>query len=458
MRIAGIALLTVLAGCLIGDDPFVTQGVKKRGDRNPNGFADSVSSLGAINTTGPFFQSLGTNGRSCASCHIQGEGWAISAAGVQARFDASDGNDPIFRLVDGSNRPDADISSLTKRRDAFSMLRTRGVIRVGMPIPANAEFTLVAVSDPYGYASASDVSLFRRPLPSTNLRFLSTLMWDARESQIDIPGDLHSFNLNGGLSHQAVDATLGHAQATGTNGGDMAEIVEFEMSLATAQVIDDTAGNLDDEGEGGPVVITTLPFFLGMNDPLGENRTGVGFDPVVFRQFDAFAPPDKPKKDPKRDRQYAIFRGQQLFNTRQFIVSGVKGLNDDFNIPQLVATCTTCHDTPGVGNHSISIGLDLGLTDEARRTPDMPLYTLRNNATGELVKTTDPGRAMITGKWRDIAKFKGAILRGLSARAPYFHNGIAATLDDAVEFYDQRFAMGLSAAEKSDLVAFLSAL
>ena len=51
-----------------------------------------------------------------------------------------------------------------------------------------------------------------------------------------------------------------------------------------------------------------------------------------------------------------------------------------------------------------------------------------------------------------------AVLRGLSGRAPYFHNGSASTLMDAVEFYDTRFAIGLSAQEKNDLVAFLSAL
>jgi cytochrome c peroxidase len=65
---------------------------------------------------------------------------------------------------------------------------------------------------------------------------------------------------------------------------------------------------------------------------------------------------------------------------------------------------------------------------------------------------------MATGKWADIGKFKGPILRGLAARAPYFHNGFAATLMDAVEFYDTRFQIGLTAREKADLVAFLQSL
>jgi cytochrome c peroxidase len=102
--------------------------------------------------------------------------------------------------------------------------------------------------------------------------------------------------------------------------------------------------------------------------------------------------------------------------------------------------------------------LDIGLTGAARRTADMPLYTLRRISTGETIQTTDPGRAMITGKWADIGKFKGPILRALAARAPYFHNGAAATLDDVVAFYESRFHLALTSQERSDLVAFLQAL
>ena len=157
-------------------------------------------------------------------------------------------------------------------------------------------------------------------------------------------------------------------------------------------------------------------------------------------------------------------RGQDLFNTKAITLSGVAGLNNEtfsngVTLPaSFTGTCTTCHDTPNAGNHSVKAPLNIGLTDESRRTPDLPLYTLRRISDGTMVKTTDPGRAMKTGKWADIGKFKGPILRGLAARAPYFHNGFAATLMDAVEFYDTRFQIGLTAREKADLVAFLQSL
>ena len=136
----------------------------------------------------------------------------------------------------------------------------------------------------------------------------------------------------------------------------------------------------------------------------------------------------------------------------------MKGLNDALGRPQIQGTCTTCHDTPNVGDHSVAMALDIGLSDASQRTPDMPLYTLRNNATGETVQTTDPGKALITGKWADIGKFKGPILRAVSLRAPYFHNGSAATLDDVLDFYEGRFGLGLTVQERADLVAFLHAL
>ena len=53
---------------------------------------------------------------------------------------------------------------------------------------------------------------------------------------------------------------------------------------------------------------------------------------------------------------------------------------------------------------------------------------------------------------------KVPVLRGLASRAPFFHGGNAATLEDLVDFYDKRFAIQFTADEKRDLVSFLNAL
>ena len=76
----------------------------------------------------------------------------------------------------------------------------------------------------------------------------------------------------------------------------------------------------------------------------------------------------------------------------------------------------------------------------------------------QVVQSTDPGRALITGKWSDIGKFKGPTLRALAPRAPYFHNGSAKDLNEVVDFYNTRFGIGFTDQEREDLVAFLKAL
>jgi len=205
-------------------------------------------------------------------------------------------------------------------------------------------------------------------------------------------------------------------------------------------------------------------FYFGINDAVsGDYRTAALFDPVVFKLYDGWNWPQHngpTHGDPANvvEARRAVARGQTLFNSKPITITGVKGLNDDLSAPVLNGNCTTCHDMPNSGNHSIPAPLDIGLTDRSRRTPDLPLYTLQNKATKALIETTDPGRALVTGKWKDIGPFKGPILRGLAARAPYFHNGSAASLLDAVNFYDQRFGIGLTEDEKSDLVAFLRTL
>ena len=440
---------------------------------NASGFAATYSTNGPIDFDNPFFQSLGSNGRSCESCHQPSQGWTVTPEGVQARFDSTGGTDPIFRTNDGSNAPELDVSSVEARRKAYSMLLTRGLIRVGMPIPPNAEFELVAVDDPYGHASASDLSLFRRPLPATNLRFLSTVMWDGRETFLDagsrdcVLGTSNCFAaLNVDLAHQSMDATNGHAQAThDLSDEQQAAIVAFETSLYTAQVHDYEAGSLTAwGGQGGPRRLVNDPFYFGINDAVsGDYRTGGLFNSAVFDLYDAWDASLKigggrSEEHSEMMARRSVLRGQTLFNTHPITITGVKGLNDDLSVPVLQGTCTTCHDTPGAGNHSIPAPLDIGIADASKRTPDMPLYTLRNKVTGATVETTDPGRALISGRWKDIGRFKGPVLRALATRPPYFHNGMAQDLAAVVDFYDTRFDIGFTAQQKRDLVAFLRTL
>jgi cytochrome c peroxidase len=96
--------------------------------------------------------------------------------------------------------------------------------------------------------------------------------------------------------------------------------------------------------------------------------------------------------------------------------------------------------------------------------PDLPIFLVQGCpdpfSAGQPASfyTTDPGKALVTGLCGDLNRVKGPILRGLAARAPYFHNGAAQTLLQAVNFYNERFAMRLTERQKEQLVAFLSSL
>jgi hypothetical protein len=262
------------------------------------------------------------------------------------------------------------------------------------------------------------------------------------------------------LAHQSVDATLGHAQAvTSPTVEQQRQIVDFEMGLSTAQISDTNAGPLYTVGaNGGPTQLSLQKFFIGINDPLGGNPTGAVFTPVVFTLFQPWR--NLNADATASDAKAAIARGEQLFNSKTFHITNVGGLNDDLAVADIVVTCGVCHDSPNMGNHSLPVPLDIGVSDPSGQLDlsYLPVITIRNKKTHQTIRTTDLGRGLITGKWRDIGRVKGPILRALASRAPYFHNGAAQTLADVINFYDVRFNIGLTAQEKSDFVAFLNAL
>ena len=465
---------------------------------NPLGDSQTISTNAkGIDTTGPFFQSLGNNGRSCATCHQPSDGMSVAAANVQARFDATQGLDPIFRTNDGSNcNHNIDVSTVVARSSAYSLLRTRGLIRVALAVPANADYQVMSVNNQYGCNEAGVISMYRRPLPSTNLRFLSAVMFDGRESSAatgttKISFDNYPNSLRSDLMHQSVDATTGHAQGDGSHPtvAEQQQIVDFEMGLFTAQAVSATAGSLNAHGAtGGPQSLVNQPFFISSNSsvnplvptlelPGGMDSPGDGkFTPAIFNLFDPWS--TQPYNNPRA----AIARGQAIFNSKPINITGVAGINDDVSaggliaggIPALQGTCGTCHDTRNVGNHSFPTPLDIGTGDPSQTsvfvnkggldTSYLPLIVVckKDPASGlptdNCKTTTDLGQALVDGKFDHVGKIKGPILRGLSARAPFFHNGSAQTLLDVVRFYETRFGLVLTPQEESDLVAFLSAI
>ena len=378
---------------------------------NPGGEAATVSTRGSVDLTGEFFQTQGKNGQSCASCHIPEEAWSITPATLRRLFDETNGTHPVFSPLDANN-PDMDVSTVEARRAAYSMLLTRGVFRRGGPPKADAEWELIAVEDPHGLASVNRLVHWRRSMPTINFPVGSvTVNWDAAA--------------NIGKGQRAALVNLTNRLVTGALQGPPAppevidDIVDFESALYTAQATVPGVGRLDADGaRGGPEALSKMQKAAG-----------------VFDLFDAWA------NDPNPQRAQ-IARGQKIFNS-----NNVSGKN-----------CTACHNSANNGTNFGNTMFDINTASAAARTPDLPLYTFRNKKTGETIQLTDAGLGNVTGAWDDLGLFKTPTLRGLAARAPYFHNGIAATLEDAVRHYEKHFGFRFTDQERADLVAFLNAL
>ena len=333
---------------------------------NPHGVIGIVG-MDDIDANNAFFQELGTNGRTCLTCHRPAQGWTITPAELRDRFDRTDGLDSIFRSNDGSNCEGADVSTIRKRRQAFSLLLEKGLIRVGLEIPARAEFEILAVDDPYRCgALLTSASVYRRPLPTANLKFLSAVMWDGRASN---PGQA----IRDGLISQVVDAVTRHAQGATPPPARVHSIVDFELRLFSTQVVDRSAGSLAaGAARSGPDALVRESFCIGINDPLDMQplmpgacaASSGGLNPFVFTLFRGWT-------NASSRRRQAIARGEAIFNTRQFVIDNVPGLNghldDPVRRPIQNGTCSICHDTPNAGNHSVPMALNIGVADASRR-------------------------------------------------------------------------------------------
>jgi cytochrome c peroxidase len=447
---------------------------------NAAGLSANLTTAGSIDFNNEFFQSLGTNGRACVTCHTPQDGFSLTPATVQERFERCEREAPllasgvdnralsneriacaIFRTNDGSNSPNADVSTRDARRAAYSMLLTKGLIRIGIGVPENADFDVVAIDDPYGFATPNELSLFRRPLPATDLAFDRSVMWDIRETSTTfIPAPfVISKTLNDQLSTQANNATLRHAQAVASlTPAQLQSIVNFELGLFSAQVVDFGAGFLGSRGASGGVVnLSTEPVPPNASNVFGLNS----FTPIVFTLFDAWA--QQQRDGLGASKRASIVRGQVLFNTRR-----APGINRPPFFDPTGTNCGECHNSADNGGSTVPVPTGQVRVSAAQfRTPDLPLYTLQCSAAGVAKKactegqqdqTTDPGRALITGSWRSLDNFKVPGLRNLAARAPYFHNGSAATLADVVDFYKTSMQFQFTDDEKQDLVNFMSAL
>jgi cytochrome c peroxidase len=462
--------LSVICGCGNPDpsndksNDVEVVGSALEGSFNSAGFGESVHTTGSIDRNNPFFQALGTNPRTCETCHAPGQGWTITARFATSLFFQTDGLAPLFNLVDTGSRPDADISTLEARRATWqATMLQRATIRFARTANPNAEFAVTAVQDPSGFSTVTSFAAFRRPSPTANQSKVPSTGWNGSPPAV---GGVAAAVLATGSG-----ATRLHEQRPDPLPAGIPEAMrDLQMGVIFAQSVDFRAGRLDAAGaKGGPANLLAQPFYDGINDIQGQDPMGVPFTRKVFDLFDAWGSNSGTGSSSSgegetsgflRSARSSIFRGQEIFNNREFDISGVNGLNDLLGQPTVRGTCSTCHNAPNVGAHSVVRFFDIGTADAPSCGAALPLVTVQNKTTMETRQVCDLGRATgtATGKWSDIGAFRAPPLRGLAARAPYFHDGQAPDLRRVIEYFNGRFHIGFSDGEKRDLEAFLRAL
>ncbi|HEY5957987.1 MAG TPA: hypothetical protein VIV60_15595 [Polyangiaceae bacterium] len=469
-NVVAIGLPTILCGCGVpealdrGDTVAIASQALELAP-NSNGFAETFHTSGTIDRTNPFFTPNGGNGRTCETCHHSDQGWTITPDAVARLFQSTKGLDLLFKPLDEGSRPDNDVSTLSARRKAFtSTLLKHAVTRFPLTVPDSAEFTVIGVEDPSGFSTVTPQNLifFRRPSPVSNEAKVAQTNWAFE------PSDFGAVDVPRFLAPNAIGASAFHLQNPALPVDLANRIREFQLGLFLAQSYDNAAGALDVGGaRGGPAYLASQTFYVGINDIQGNDPSGHPFTTKVFDIFDAWAHADADHTLRGRAKQQAqarasLFRGQEIFNSHAFDISGVHGLNDVLHQDTIRGTCTTCHNAPNVGGHSVIRFFDTGTANAERCLSAYPIITIQNKTSGELRKLCDLGRAGAgfppTGHWADVGAFRAPPLRGLAARSPYFHDGQAAEIGDVIEFYRQRFNIALTPRQRQDLANFLEAL
>jgi cytochrome c peroxidase len=307
---------------------------------------DPFGKLGTASTnrfnggsTNGFFVPLGTNGRTCVTCHVADDAYTISPGTVK-KVARKNFRDPLFNSFDGGSDCPPPVSTQLPDARNSTMLLENALIREQIGIPSGANFSLVTATNPKNCqippgspAISGKLVLFRRPLPSTNLFFLSDVRWDGRETVLPITTGPNFTNIEPlvfDVSSQANHASIAHELSPSILGTqELADIVEFERNLFTAQLSIEPLNDLGDRGGPGYIAKKVAPgFFIGQNDPLGKD-----FSSKVFTLFAAWEPKsgdrdaDARAHPPLTELQKAIGEGEKIFNTRTFTIANVQGLN-----------------------------------------------------------------------------------------------------------------------------------
>ena len=262
------------------------------------------------------------------------------------------------------------------------------------------------------------------------------------------------------LCHSTVDNSFSEGIGKRLDGWpnhdlDVGAIIALSPALSAAQKAVynswgpgkyDPRYNLD--GQNGPQVIPPAYGLLGINS---ITVTGDGTDVEYWNRYVGVTqmhghgsfdeprtgvsvqnPPDMISAQLPALREYQLSLSAPLPPTGSFDPAAAARGQQVFNGP---GECATCHTGPL-------------LTDANTRL----------HPPADVVSEPEPNGAPSYASRSATKMYRTAPLHGLWQHPPYFHNGIAPTLEAVVELYDTRKNLGLTAQQKADLVQYLKSL
>ncbi len=430
---AALALLAgfALSSCGGSDDPPAPVVVLDADGcaMPPAAPTDTAVCRGKANFHDRTLAGLGSNGRSCADCHMDSESFQLSPAAAQARFTrmmTTGVDDPLFRAIDAD-----DFRINGAGAHDFTNLTENGLVRITIPLPANIKLLDCGATV---------------PCPATALPTGETVadVWRAVPSILDTaitgpdgasPSWTRGPNVSGGyqldgridtLQNQALSALREHAGAT----------VD-----PPAQFLDDLAA-FQSTQFSSPAVKTLSAAIAAATIPLPDP------DPPL----DALETAGKAVFDRACGQCHGNLGGHPSGSTP--ILQGTPGTPTALvRYHDIMTACPRPVDTAVPARFSFT-------PCSASQMKNVRTYEITNSgvppsgtpcgggapqpACVTRITTSDPGRLLLTGYPAaggpgDIQHMDIPNLRGIARTAPYFMNNTAATLEDMLEHYKQFF-------------------
>lgn len=413
----------------------------------------------------------GSNGRSCATCHVLDEHTTLTPEHVARRF-AEAPADPLFSALDAD---DPQAEELT-----YDHL-LHGLVRIVLPLPDNMD----VIDDAGRVVTSPDRTIFVwRSVPSVeNVALSAPYQLDGRI---------------GDLPAQAQAAITAHAEGPLVSAQAVDSIAQFELGLFSSGRARRVARWLD---AGWPLDALPIPearMRLSAQERRGREVFETACAPchggATTRQIVNRAAHDSLffELSPEGTIVYDVAEGAPpvprlvrhvsgFLNIGFGLLSGYGqlGILPMFNAAVELPRYRFRFYTDGTRREQVT---DLppippgGPFDPTPALDERGAPVVGPSLANQWF-STDPGRAIVTGDPLDFEAFDVPQLRGIAQTAPYFHDNSAGTLEEVVDNYS-RFILvffpfdlaqnppefeggppeSLSRAQKEDLLAFLKRL